>query len=143
MKKAIFTPALYTRNEVIDAQHKELIKRVNDLYEAIDAGDAAEAARSALDFLLGYTSYHFRSEEKLMKEKNYPKFAEHKAIHAAFVETVSDLYDDLEEMGCTDEFAARVEEAFTNWIVNHIQGTDFETIEWINNKTSGQMDNLL
>ena len=143
MKKAIFTPALYTRNEVIDAQHKELIKRVNDLYEAIDAGEAGDAARSALDFLLGYTSYHFRSEEKLMKEKKYPKFAEHKAIHAAFVETVSDLYDDLEELGTTDEFAARVEEEFTNWIVNHIQGTDFETIEWINNKTSGQFDNLL
>ena len=37
-------------------------------------------------------------------------------------------------MGCTDEFATRVEEAFTNWIVNHIQGDDFEFIEWMNHK---------
>lgn len=80
---AIFVPALYTHNETIDNQHKELIKRVNDLYDAIEkGGDAAgEKAKESLEFLTQYTVFHFQAEENLMKTTGYPLFTEHKKIH--------------------------------------------------------------
>ena len=34
--KALFTPSLLTGDEMIDAHHKELFKRANDLFESIE-----------------------------------------------------------------------------------------------------------
>jgi hemerythrin len=142
---AIFVPALYTHNETIDAQHKELIKRVNDLYDAIElGGDAAgEKAKESLEFLTQYTVFHFQAEENLMKQTGFPLYTQHKKIHDDFVITVRGLVDKLNELGPTPEFADLVEKEFTAWIINHIQGTDIKTIEWINNKGGDQMENLL
>lgn len=139
MREVVFVPALYTRNETIDNQHKELIKRINDLYAAIDAGEGATKAQECLEFLLDYTSYHFHAEEELMRQAQYPSYVDHKRIHDNFVETVMGLRTQLDEMGPSEEFARLVEKEFTNWIVEHIQGTDLDTIEYINNKGCGQM----
>lgn len=145
MKHVIFVPALYTRNKTVDSQHKELIKRLNDLYDAIEAGgeQAAEESKSALEFLTQYTVFHFQAEEKLMASVNYPLLTEHKAKHDGFIETVKGLAGKFEEVGATPEFADMVEKEFTNWIIDHIKGTDLEAIEWVNNKGGGQMENLL
>ena len=62
MKTAEFLPSLYTRNEVVDGQHKELIKRINDLYAALASEDEATRAAKAeetLNFLAEYTVFHF------------------------------------------------------------------------------------
>ena len=64
MKTAEFLPSLYTRNEVVDGQHKELIKRINDLYAALASEDEATRAAKAeetLNFLAEYTVFHFAS----------------------------------------------------------------------------------
>lgn len=98
MKTAEFLPSLYTRNEVVDGQHKELIKRINDLYAALASEDEATRAAKAeetLNFLAEYTVFHFASEEELMQNAKYPLFTEHKAKHDAFVETVKGLHAGL------------------------------------------------
>ena len=145
MKTAELLPSLYTRNEVVDVQHKELIKRINDLYAALASEDEATRAAKAeetLNFLAEYTVFHFASEEELMQNAKYPLFTEHKAKHDAFVETVKGLHADLVAGGPTDAFAEKVEEEVTNWLINHIKGTDMQAIEWINNKSGDQMQNL-
>lgn len=146
MKTAEFLPSLYTRNETVDSQHKELIKRINDLYAALELDDEAERAAKAeetLDFLGQYTVFHFGSEEELMANAKYPLLDEHKAKHAAFVQTVKDLHAKLVADGPSDAFANEVEEEVTNWLINHIKGTDMKAIEWINNKSGDQMHNML
>lgn len=145
MKTAEFLPSLYTRNETVDNQHKELIKRINDLYAALAGDDEtarAAQAEKTLDFLAQYTVFHFGSEEELMQKAKYPLFSEHKAKHDAFVQTVKDLRADLAAEGPTDAFADKVEQEVTAWLINHIKGTDMKTIEWINNKSGDQMSNL-
>ena len=66
--KALFTPSLLTGDEMIDAHHKELFKRANDLFESIENGDSTEKVQETLGFLADYTTYHFSEEEKLMDE---------------------------------------------------------------------------
>ena len=143
MKKAEFLPSLYTHNAIIDSQHKELINTVNKLYEAIESGNGVDEAKNALAFLMQYTVFHFGGEEKLMQEDKYPLYTEHKAAHDAFVEKVKSLYEELIEKGASDAFADEIEEAVTNWLINHIQGMDMRMIEWKNNRAGGQMDNLM
>lgn len=143
MKKAEFLPSLYTHNAIIDSQHKELIATVNKLYEAIENGNGNEEAKNALAFLMQYTVFHFGGEEKLMQDIKYPLYTQHKALHDEFVEKVKELYGKLIENGVTDDFADEVEETITKWLILHIQGTDMKMIEWKNNRSGGQMDNLL
>lgn len=145
MKKAEFLPSLYTRNEVVDEQHKELIRRINDLYEALDADDETREAKATetLAFLKDYTVFHFAEEEKLMEAAKYPLLAEHHAKHEAFVQTVQDLQKQLADEGATETFADKVEEEVTNWLIKHIQGTDMASIDWINNRAGDQLHNML
>lgn len=144
MKKHVdFPMILYTRNAIIDSQHKELIECVNKLYDAIDEGKGSEEAIKALQFLSQYTIFHFGGEENLWKRNGYPDYEEHKAAHDKFVETVRALYEDLVKNGANDAFADKVEKEVTDWLINHIMGMDMKGIEWLNTRSGWQMDNLM
>ena len=86
----------------------------------------------------------FKYEEKLWAANGYPLFTEHKAAHDAFVKTVRELYLDLDKNGVTDDFAKRVENEVTNWLINHIQGADTKGIEWLTTRINNKfMENML
>ena len=57
--KIVFDESLYTGNELIDGEHKELIERVNKLVESCEKGTEKVAAVKTLDFLMDYTEFHF------------------------------------------------------------------------------------
>ena len=55
--KIVFDESLYTGNELIDGEHKELISRVNKLVESCEQGTEKMTAIKTLDFLMDYTEY--------------------------------------------------------------------------------------
>ncbi len=121
----LFDKSLETGNELIDTQHKELIARVNKLSESCDTHVGKNVAVQTLDFLMDYTEFHFRAEEKLQEEAGYPELAAHKAQHAAFEKAVGELREMLEEEeGPTDAFVAAVNKNVVEWLLNHIQICD-------------------
>ena len=67
--------------ELIDEQHKMLIKRLNDVAEAIEKSQGPAQIVKTLDFLIDYTHFHFSTEEKHMKANNYPGIKEHLDKH--------------------------------------------------------------
>ena len=58
----VFDKELYTGNELIDNEHKELIARVNKLVESCEKGTEKTTAVKTLDFLMDYTEFHFSDE---------------------------------------------------------------------------------
>ena len=66
--RAEFDESLVTGNEMIDAQHKELIDKINKLLDSCETGEGKVAAIKTLDFLADYTEFHFGEEEKLQAE---------------------------------------------------------------------------
>ena len=138
--KALFTPSLLTGDEMIDAHHKELFKRANDLFESIENGDSTEKVQETLGFLADYTTYHFSEEEKLMDEVQYPKTDAHKEMHAALVEDVKNLAVKLAAEGPTKEFEEQVNKKVIEWLYTHIKVNDQELAEYKNVRS--QMDNL-
>lgn len=69
----------------IDAQHKNLFEALNRLAESFRAGESERLVKESLDSLMGYTLDHFRTEEKYMREWDYPGLAEHMDEHARLV----------------------------------------------------------
>jgi hemerythrin len=110
--------------EVIDEQHKALIQKLNDTSAAVATGEGERQTAQALEFLIEYTEYHFSTEERHMEKVRYPGMVAHKALHAEFKQTLSELEQDFREEGATKKLADAVHTLLMTWLVKHIQNVD-------------------
>lgn len=109
---------------LIDEQHKMLIQRLQALVHAIATYQSVNEIVKTLDFLIEYTTFHFSTEEKHMKEMNYPEVEYHTTQHEEFKATLRDLTVDFEEEGATRALAESVNTFLMNWLVTHIKAVD-------------------
>jgi hemerythrin len=123
--------SLETGYELVDNQHKQLIKALNSLVEASQSGQGDNAVMQTVDFLTGYTIKHFADEEKLQKQYDYPDFLNHKRIHDDFKVTVKGMTDRLIKEGPTSELVTEVSSAVGAWLLNHIKGDDFRMAAYV------------
>lgn len=79
----------------IDDQHKELIKRANLFFDALNQDADNHKVLEVLDFLWSYIQSHFKDEENLQVKVNYSKYPQHKKIHDDFVNTVKKIRKDI------------------------------------------------
>ena len=126
--------SLATGHEKIDNQHKQLISALNNIIEASKQGKGKEEIFKILDFLTGYTVMHFSTEEKLMKQYDYPDYLKHKRYHDEFKGTVGELTQQLISEGPTDEMIGLVTTTVGNWLLNHIKGDDFKMAAFVKSK---------
>lgn len=127
-----FEQSLITGNDMIDAQHKELIGKIDDLLTFCEESKEKVKAIKMLGYLAEYTEFHFAAEEKLQAEISYPAIEEHKKKHAEFKKTIEELHDMLEEEeGPTEEFVFAVRKNVVNWLFEHIQKMDQELAVYV------------
>jgi hemerythrin len=105
----------------IDTQHKNLIKMVNDFYNCVKSDDK-KALSSLLNSLIKYTVHHFATEEKYMKQFNYPGTAAHIKEHQAFAEKATDVKKRFDSGELV--LSVEVTNFVKNWIIQHVLGTD-------------------
>jgi len=80
MKEITWTNDLSVGIELIDEQHKMLIKHLNDLSQSLESGQGPAKIANTLNFLIDYTKFHFTAEEKHMAANDYPELKNHKKI---------------------------------------------------------------
>lgn len=87
----------------IDAQHKEIIEKYNELDEALaqGSGRARTVAGELLDFLQFYSAWHFEREEKCMEEYKCPAAEANKQAHAEFTVIFGQLYEECGQLQWT------------------------------------------
>lgn len=107
-------------NEIIDNDHKVLLRLINDLYLEMARGDGKEIVNSTLDQLVDYSKNHFRREEMLMKSIDYPYFEEHETQHDAFIAMISKFLKRTNSDSITLDMANFLK----NWLSNHILVSD-------------------
>lgn len=113
--------------EKFDKQHKQLLKIGRDLvsaFENMEKGiDQFDLIVELLQEMQEYTVYHFESEEKAMKEIDYPELNQHKEIHQKFVKKLEDI--DVENIDKNQkQFSMELLDFIANWIEEHILGED-------------------
>lgn len=125
MQSFIWGEQFVTGFDVVDEQHKNLVKLVNKLGSQVskNAFSKKELLRT-LQELTDYTQVHFSSEEKLMREYGVDQrhIKKHIQEHVYFVEEVSRFIDriDLEQAEETNMLL----EYLIHWLAFHILGTD-------------------
>jgi len=124
MTKYQWDPSLAVGIDLIDAQHRELINRLDQVNTAVENGLGGAEIVKTLSFLTDYTDYHFKTEEKNMKKHCYPALKEHQQAHADLIGTLKDLEQDFLEEGAHQKLAEAINTFLNNWLITHIKGVD-------------------
>ena len=120
--------------DLIDEQHKMLIQKIQDLSEAVNAARGLEKILQTLDFMIDYTEFHFGTEEKHMKELDYPGIEIHMLQHKEFVSTLNHMVEDFEEDGATEALSNSINTYLMNWLIKHIKSIDQKFGEFLREK---------
>ncbi len=73
-------------NDLIDAQHRGLIKQSNLIIDAIMNNSETAILKSELDKLLSLTLRHFQDEEKILRDHQFSLLDSHAEEHRRFTE---------------------------------------------------------
>lgn len=119
-----WTRAMATEIDVVDQQHRELCRAINDLMESFITYTAEVEVRRLILFLNDYVRDHFETEEQLMRQTAYPQSEEHFERHRAFTASLRRLVDLFMEKGATEELARMAQYNVAHWLVNHIGRED-------------------
>ena len=114
-------------DESLDAQHKQILGVINELYEAMQKGVDYKAVKPLLDRLVQYTVNHFRQEEESLLAHQYPDFAQHKALHDKMRQKTIALRDNANLVTGRDLLLFLKE-----WWSNHIQEQDKKYTPYLN-----------
>ncbi len=132
---AEFDITLVTGNDEIDGQHKEWIDRINKLLECYENGGGKLEAIKMLEYMADYTEFHFKAEEKLQEEVEYPALDEHREKHDEFRKVVEELHEMLEEEeGPSQKFVEAVQKNVVDWLYKHIRTYYCSVATYINMK---------
>lgn len=85
------TKDLETGNIIIDKEHRELLKAVNDLMDACSDGKGRDHMIKTIKFLNDYVDSHFAHEEQLQQKNGYPGITAHKAFHEKYKQTLKEI----------------------------------------------------
>lgn len=128
----IWGPQYFVGVEELNNQHKKLVDIINQLYKAMEDKSNKAALGSVILELINYTKNHFSTEEAFMKKYEYPDYDLHKKEHEAFVQKVSEFYNDFKANKITLSFEISV--FLKNWLIKHICTVDRKYGPYFNNK---------
>lgn len=116
----------------MDRQHQYLIKLLDDLHQAMYAGEGKAPLGKILDGLFGYTQRHFAAEERLMLQYHYPEYARHRDIHRKMTQRVLEIREDFRRGDITSP--VQISNFLKDWLHRHIMETDRRYGEFIAEK---------
>ncbi len=108
----------------IDAQHQELIDRINSVTSMGAKSVSREETQRTLDLLGEYIVKHFGDEEALQKLSGYPKYEWHRGQHQIYIGEFQKLKREFAANGISAKFTLDLNNSIINWIVRHIKSVD-------------------
>jgi len=133
-RKLVWDDALTTGDTEIDAQHKFLIDKFNELGDAIQDGPGIDSINKILGVLRYYADWHFGREEDCMESYHCPAAKTNKIAHEVFMEKTSRYQKEYELSDNSKELALHIHAELSDWIINHILAVDGQLYHCIHNK---------
>ncbi len=120
----VWNASLETGIPDIDAQHKQLIDKMNELADAIQANRDQQAIQQIVSSLSSIANLHFGYEETCMNRYRCPIAEKNKMLHGLFTKNFGEIRRDLLFNGSSPELKARIEKDLLDWFGTHIKGID-------------------
>lgn len=118
-----------------DEQHKQLISMLNLLIRDPSATTDSETVSEILARMTNYAREHFRAEEDLMLQYDFPGYSDHRARHQAFLHQVVQF---CAATNSGDEtIPQQLLEFLKDWLATHILEEDMAYKEFFQGKGVG------
>ena len=114
--------SLKVGHSVIDRDHQRLVGLINELGDAMSAGQGRDVCGKVLNELINYTKTHFATEEGLMSVHHYAEASRHKAEHAKLIQDVLEFRDKFEAGTAT--LSVSLLHFLMDWLTHHILESD-------------------
>lgn len=105
----------------MDEEHKKLVGLMQQLDAETSGNQNESVVAEVMDGLIDYIRTHFVSEEKLMKENDFPGFLAHRQVHIEFIRTVVELRNNHANKHFDKD---RISVFLIEWLLKHIMGMD-------------------
>ena len=128
--KRIWEKQLMTGVVEIDTEHLTLIETIDALHVALQVGEGKEEVQQTMNFLQNYVKIHFKHEEALMVEYEYPDLEAHKKSHLEFIKEIARLGLLIAERDTTNNIM-EVTYFCMDWLKKHIGVTDRKVADYI------------
>jgi len=111
-----------TNFPLVDEQHRGLIDLLNKIHDTKTEERSSKFIYDTFFKLVSYTKEHFSTEEKIMKENNYPEFDRHKREHELFVKKISEYLKNCNKD--TFDVSTELTDFLKHWFIHHILDND-------------------
>jgi len=118
MSKIQWNDELNTGIADIDRQHFKILEFTNRLD---DVKTEPSKIRPILMELRTYLLFHFRFEESLLEQANYPFVKAHKRVHELIIKRLIELQNRLK---AGDDIESGLESFLNNWFNYHLRNDD-------------------
>lgn len=106
----------------VDHEHRALIDLINELYQSLKSGDSKSTILEFLGEVFAKISAHFALEEKVMRERNYDEYEQHKRNHELLLDEIRDIMDEYED---SQQFEhEELSRRLGNWFTEHFRTYD-------------------
>ena len=106
----------------IDNQHKELIDIISKLEQSLTENKGERRFIETLRFLVDYTKFHFKTEEELMNEIDFPRYVLHRELHNNFIKKITEILVNLKNKKPTKP--VELLDFLIDWVINHVLDED-------------------
>jgi hemerythrin-like metal-binding protein len=106
----------------VDYEHRELISLINELYENYTVHGSDVTTQDFLGELYAKIASHFALEEKIMQERKYDQYREHKSEHEKLLDEIRDFMEDIENHHAFPEGVFR--NLLEVWFLAHFKSMD-------------------
>lgn len=118
----VWDPKLLLGVDAMDAEHRGLVARMNEIHDKVEAGAGKAVLAPLLQDLADLTRRHFDHEEKVMQAAAYSGFETHKLVHKDLLAKLDGHIADFKAG------AGTLSPAFFSflrlWLTAHILGID-------------------
>lgn len=127
----VWNEAMSVGRPELDSDHQRLIGIINRLWVAEDNGNR-QVIEFVLDDLVQYTESHFKREEHMMDDVDYPDFERHRRIHQAICRRLEEIRWEYFQ-GLREELRGEILEFLKDWLNEHILGEDMRYRPYLQN----------
>ncbi len=108
--------------EAVDLEHRKLVELIEAMHTSVRDKEPKETVEQVINELVEYTQDHFKNEEALMQNEQYPELDEHKIEHRTLIEEVAVFKERL-----LNNFPDGRQDFYRflrEWLINHILDSD-------------------
>ena len=129
----LWDPALSVGIKEIDQEHIKWISYIERLHVAVEKGEGCQNVKALLEEIRACSEKHFKREENLFSQTDYPDAEYHKSLHVGYLKELDRLMKlccDRPDLPVTHDILLSLK----TWLTTHIQDVDSHYTSYVVDK---------